>query len=158
VAISVAHERLTAEDAEHAHKLRAQAALTTFMNALSISLFSLIPGVALGWTALVVSVIGLFFVLASSLSIRRVLETQPGTARDALFLVGIAVAFAFELYYALRLIVHPGHTDAAHAIAVLVVVCFIIGIARSWELIGGPEIGLARELGELVRERKRTRD
>src|SRR5690349_173975 len=140
VAISVAHERLTAEDANHPHKVRAQAALTTFTNALSISLFALVPGDALGWAALSVSVIGLVFIVASLLSIRRVLESQPGAGRDALFLSGIAVTFGFQLYYAIQLVQHPHRASAANSIAILVVVCFLLGIARSWELIGGPNI------------------
>jgi L-asparagine transporter-like permease len=50
VAISVAHERLTAEDANQAHRVRASAALTSFTNALTISLFAL-TRVGIGWTA-----------------------------------------------------------------------------------------------------------
>jgi hypothetical protein len=39
-----------------------------------------------------------------------------------------------------------------------VVICFLIGIARAWELIGGPAIGIAHEVAELVRDHERGAD
>jgi hypothetical protein len=45
---------------------------------------------------------------------------------------------------------HPHSDNDVHVIATIVVVCFVIGIGRSWELIGGPSIGLRRELAALV--------
>jgi hypothetical protein len=153
VAISVEHERLTAEDADQVHRVRAAAALTSFTNAFAISLFALIPFGGLGWTALIVSLLGLFFVIGSLLSISRVRRVQPVAQRDALFLVGLAVALVFQLYYAVRLIARSHNRSAADGIAVLVIVCFLIGIARAWELIGGPSIGLGHEVREIVRDR-----
>jgi hypothetical protein len=153
VAISVEHERLTAEDADQVHRVRASAALTSFINAFTISLFALVSGVDLGWTVFVVSLLGLFFVAASVLSLVRVRRAGPVAARDALFLVGLVAAFGLELWYALRLISRASDGGAAEGIAVLVIVCFLIGIARAWELIGGPSIGLGREMTAIVRAR-----
>lgn len=153
VAISFAHERLTAEDASQAHRVRASAALTSFTNAPTISLFAL-TRTGIGWTAFVVALLGLGFVLASLISLVRVLRTQPQALRDALFLVGLVAVFALQLVYGLRVSSNAHDLGAVEGVAVLVVVCFLIGIARSWELIGGPAIGLRSELGAIVRTQR----
>jgi len=150
VAITVAGERVTAAGSQ-AHRVRASAALTAFTNALVISLFALIPGIRIGWTALVVSILGLVFVLASLLSLLRVRGEQPGELRDAVFLVGLAITFTVQLIAGLLELAQPRQQGPVTTIAVLVIVCFLIGIARSWELIGGPSIMLRRELGALAR-------
>jgi L-asparagine transporter-like permease len=154
VAISVAQERLTAENAAQAHRVRASAALTAFINALTVSLFALLPG-DVGGAALAVAVLGLLFIVASLLSLRRVKQTQPGEMRDALFLVGLAVAFVLQFVYGLLVLIHPHDAGDVETIAVLVTVCFFIGITRSWELIGGPSIGMRREIKEIVHARGR---
>jgi uncharacterized membrane protein YecN with MAPEG domain len=153
VAISVEHERLTADDADQLQRVRASAALTSFTNALAISLFALALTDALGWTALVVSVLGLLFVAASVLSLLRVRQVQSVAAREALFLVGLVITFGLQLWYGVRLIDRAGDVGAARGIAVMVIVCFLLGIARAWELIGGPSIGLGTEVTAIVRKR-----
>jgi hypothetical protein len=45
--------------------------------------------------------------------------------------------------------------EDANEIAILVVVCFLIGIARAWGLIGAPSIGIGQEITALFRDRKR---
>jgi hypothetical protein len=153
VAISVAHERLAVQDAAQAHRVRALAALTSFVNALTVSLFALVPGVGIGWPAAIVAVLGLVFIIASLLSLMRVRRSQPGELRDAAFLAGLVVTFGLQLWFGQRAIVHEHQTSRANSIAVLVIVCFLIGIARSWELIGGPSIGLRGELTAILRAR-----
>ena len=156
VALSVAQERLTGEDANQAHRVRASAALTAFSNALAVALFGLVPGVGLRVPALVVALLGLFFIAASLLSLGRVRKSQPVPLRDILFLASLFVVFVLQFFFALRLVSNAHDVGAARGIAVLVIVCFLIGIARAWELVGGPSIGLSHELALSAQARRRT--
>jgi hypothetical protein len=158
VAISVSGERIArAEAASQVHRIRAYAALVAFNNALAVSLFALIPGEKIGWTSLVVSIIGLLFVSASLLSLVRLRQVRWGTARDAVFLVFLAVVFVIQLVAGIDVMRQPGDAGAVETIAFLVVSCFIIGIARAWELVGGPAIGIAHEVVALVRSEEQAR-
>jgi hypothetical protein len=150
VAVSVSHERLVAEDSEHVHRLRASAALTSFTNALAISLFALVPGVGLGATAFVVGALGLLFVTAMLLSVVRVRKAQPVSGPDLLFLVGLVATCGLEVLYGIELASRGHDPNSADTIAVLAIVCFLIGVARSWELVGGPSFGFFSEVRALL--------
>jgi hypothetical protein len=163
VAISVAQERLTSDHADPIHQLRASAALTAFTNALTISLFALIPKTGIAWPSVSVGIVGVLFIGGSLVSLVR--ARQPDAAalrtaafRDAAFLIGQLVVFGLQIRYGLRLVAHGQDTDAAQAIAILVVVCFLFGIARSWELVGGPSFSLFGQWFAFVRERRDRSD
>ena len=138
----------------HGQRLRASAAFTAFTNSLTISLFALIPTDNLGWAAIVVGAIGMTFVGGALLSLIRVYGLRAARAwLDASFLVGLGVVFVVQLVSGITLTRHGVHAGALNRVSTLVVVCFLIGIARTWELMGGPHVGLAREVGRLVRSR-----
>lgn len=159
VALTIASERLTGEDqGAPVHRIRAAASLTAFSNALAVSLFALIPGHKVGWTAVSVSVAGLGFVTASILSLIRLRQARWRTLRDSLFLVSLAVVFVNQLAEGLLVVSQTDNPGAVNTIAVLVIVCFLIGIGQAWELVGGPSIGLGHVVTELVRARRNDTD
>ena len=158
VAISVASDRLRAATDGQVHRIRAVAALTAFTNSLSVSLFSLIPGHKIGPTAISVAAVGLTFVVASLLSLIRLRQVRWATAHDALFLVGLAFTFVVQLIAGIDVTAHPGNSGDVDTIAILVVICFLLGIGRSWELIGGPSIGIRKEVTALVRAHQGSPD
>jgi hypothetical protein len=157
VALSVAGDRLLGEGASQSHRVRASTALTTFTNALAVSLLALIPGFGAGGTASVVATVGLLFVVGSLLSLVRVRRVQRRQLRDAGFLVGVAVVFALQLYFGLRLDADDGDIGALRGVCILVVVSFLVGIARAWELIGGPQVGLRRQIVETLHDHDHDR-
>jgi hypothetical protein len=150
VVISVSAGRLAGDGAQ-VHRIRASAALTAFTNALSVSLFALVPGHKIGPAAVVAGAGGIAFVAASLLSLIRLRQVRWGIVRDALFLIGLAATFVFQVILGADLFGRPGDADPVDTIAILVIVCFLIGIARAWELIGGPSIGFAHEVTAMVR-------
>ena len=82
------------------------------------------------------------------------LETTivPGNALVVeIVLVILLLLFVFQLIEGLGVIGDPGNAGDVDTIAILVVCCFFIGIARAWELIGAPSIGIGHEVTSLVR-------
>lgn len=154
VAISVSIDRLAREErGAQVHRIRASAALTAFNNALAVSLFALIPGVDIGAVALSVACVGAVFVAASLLSLIRLRQLHWSSLRDAAFLIGLAAVFVFQFIQGLIVILNHHDQSGVQNIAYLVISCFLIGVSRSWELIGGPSIGLSKEFTALVRDR-----
>jgi hypothetical protein len=155
VAISVSSARLEQQTVEaQLHRIRASASLTAFTNALAVSLLALIPGHKIGPTACIVAGLGLCFVLASLVSLQRRKLLRWKTARDVGFILGLAAVFVIQLCEGVGVWVHPGDAGSVDTIAVLVVICFFIGVARAWELIRGPEIGLMQELSAYLAMRR----
>ena len=157
VVISVSAQRLSQNQAQgQLHRIRGSAALTAFINALAVSLFALIPGHKIGPTAVVVAGSGLTFVAASLLSLFRLHRAPWATLRGGLLVIGLGVTFAIQMIEGITVTLSPGDSGAVETIAILVVTCFLIGIGRSWELIGGPSVALTHEVATLVHDHQHS--
>jgi hypothetical protein len=154
VGISVSQNRLAEKEDTQLHRVRAAAALEAFTNALSVSLFALIPGEKIGPSAIALGAAGLVSVAASLSSLLRWRRLSWRHLHDELFLVGLFVVFLLQLLNGLAVVRRPADAGAVRSIALLVVICFLIGIARAWELVGGPTIGLRSEVAARVHFRE----
>jgi hypothetical protein len=162
VAISVAGERVLGPEALEVHSVRAAAALTAFTNALAVSLFGLIPSFSPGGAATVVAILGLIFMAGALLRLIPSARAGEIQVRELSFLIGLLAVFAFQLVAAIHLDENEADVEALHTICIIVAVCFLLGIARSWELVGGPSVGLwtlvlNNRRGESDRDRDRER-
>lgn len=161
VAVSVSNARTDERRPKHpsAYRIRAAGTLTALINALAVSLFALIPGDALAWVAMVTAVAGLTFIPASALVLVRAHLPRPRRryASDVLFMLGLTVTFVLQLRAGLQADAAVSDENPARQIAILVVVCCLIGISRAWQLVGGPSVGLIGELTDLAR-RPHSRD
>jgi len=154
VAISVAPAGVLGPDASEAHSVRAAAALTAFTNALAVALFGLVPGFDAGDAATVVAIFGLLFIAGSLMRVVPAWRAGRIKLSDVSYLVGLLAVFVIQLIVGLGLDRHSGNKGDLQMICVLVIVCCLIGIARSWELVGGPNIGMGHELFQLFRRRR----
>jgi hypothetical protein len=154
VAISVAPKRIIGPDASEVHGVRAAAALTAFTNALAVALFGLVPGLDVGDTAAVVAILGFLFIAGALLGILPAWRARRVRITDLNFLIGLLAVFLFQLLAGLGLARSGNDKGDLRTICILVIVCFLIGIARSWELVGGPDTGLGRVLVRQLRARR----
>jgi hypothetical protein len=150
VAITVSGDRLAHPDTGLIHRLRAQSALTAFSNALVVSLLALDPGVDLSTTTIIVGITGMLFVLASLISLARTGQLDRHLVRDVAFLAGLVAVFVLQIVTGIHMGDDPDRGDV-NTVAILVVVSFLIGISRAWELVGAPSVGLASEIAAAVR-------
>ena len=107
----------------------------------------------------IVSLVGFGFVAASLLRLVRLFrKSDLARLRDAVFVAIMAVIFALQFITGLRLIHRPANGGLIGEACILVVVFFLVGISRAWELIGGPQFGVAHEATKLVLPRRSPGD
>jgi hypothetical protein len=156
VAISVAPERVLGPEASEVHSVRAAATLTAFTNALAVALFGLVPGFDGGDAAMVVAIVGLLFITGALLRVFPGWRANRIRLIDLTFLVGLLIVFVVQLITGIGLVRHARDGSDLQILCVLVIVCFLIGIERAWELVGGPSVSLGHELFRRAQKRRES--
>jgi hypothetical protein len=136
VVISIAPESITTASAPLERQVKALTAYSALLNPLIISLFALVPHQQIGTVVIALSLSGLINMLTMALTL--VQKSVPWSARfrnSPFILVGFLL-YGFETYYGVRLLQSPTDSSALNALTDLLIIIYVFGIARAWELVG----------------------
>lgn len=141
VAVSVFPEHARRATTRVRFHSRASAALLVFTNALVISLAALVPGVSLGWWAVIAGGTVILFALGTARSVAAAARRREARG-DAIWLVlGLLVIGGFEVYAGTRLIT-GSDLNAVQTLNYVVIGDLAYGISRAWQLVGLRNTGL----------------
>ncbi|MGH2487080.1 MAG: hypothetical protein ACRDHE_13810 [Ktedonobacterales bacterium] len=156
VAISVRPEHTLGGGAHPVRRGVASGAFTALTNAFFVSMFALIPQTNVGVVALIVGVVDVIITLRlgrATLLDRRRARGKKGRwgalSRYAVTLVGSVTLYAFEAFTGMELLLHPHAGGTIIGLAEILLGVYAVGLARSWELLGGPSSGISRWLNPL---------
>jgi hypothetical protein len=140
VAISVTPAAAGGKSGHLYQQVRAAAALSMFLDALVVSLLALMPSgqdLANGSTALAIAG------LTSTAALVTIFLRAPDPSRTAwqiartlLLFAAVLVVYSFQLASALHMNTAAAEAGQVHSQATLVIIMFIMGITRAWEIVG----------------------
>jgi hypothetical protein len=148
VAISIAPDRTVTQVAPPERHATAASAFGALADPFFISLVALIPRWNVGWGILFFAALGLANTLAQS----RLLFTWHATwgraslGRRLSLLAPGAIIYVVQLGIAWRLLALPHDDLAVYLLALSLVAMYLVGIIRSWELVGAGPTGLLSRL------------
>ena len=141
VAVSVFPEHARRATTRVQFHSRASAALLVFTNALVISLAALVPGISIGWWAVIAGGTVLLFALGTARSVAAAARRREARG-DAIWLVlGLLVIGGFEVHAGTRLVTGLD-LDAVQTLNSVVIGDLAYGISRAWQLVGLRNTGL----------------
>jgi hypothetical protein len=133
--------------------VRAGVAFSALLNTLVVALFALIPGIGLGTTAAIVAAVGLSSCLALGIVLFREEPAGLERRRQVRLLAIQGAVFAYELVVGVQLRWSPRDVGLVQTVCILIIVLFLVGIARAWQLVGARDTGLVSEVARSLRTR-----
>jgi hypothetical protein len=125
------------------------------LNPLVISLLALVPGAEIGSATLILSGIGLVNTLIMSVFLIKERPIRRSEQlRTAVFIVGSLTVFGFELLYGIRLSRSPADVASLTSLTTWLVIIYIYGVARAWDLVGARQFHVQELVPLLTRGRR----
>lgn len=146
VALSVAPRPRMAQHPDIIRQVRAAAALLAFTNALAVSLFGLVPNNVIGYPAAAFGVGGILFTLGGLRSILGDPAARSRVRGQIGLVMLLLAAFGVEIGAGILDIAHPHSRVPLDVIGNVLAGSLLIGVARSWELVGDRDTGITASI------------
>ncbi len=136
VSISISPEDKISENAEVERRISAYGALTLLINAFFISLAALLPG---NYGIPVTTFACLSFVptLQNSIILLRPHSDASKLSSRLTVVIANLLTYVAQGYYGVLLIVNPKNPVPVYSLTTLLLVVYVLGIFRAWQLLGG---------------------
>ena len=134
--ITIRPEVTSSENAPVMRQVQVASSYSALLNPLLISLFALVPHATIGTITIIMSASGLVNTILMGTSLLQNALSWAKKLRSGLFILGSTVIFSFEIFYAIRLVITPGDLSALYDLTTLLVIIYLYGIARAWDLVG----------------------
>lgn len=133
--LSIVPQRLANESAPMGQQTKAASAYYAFLHPLLISLVALIPEQPIGGAVFLMSLLGFLSTLWMGQRFLRHRGAWRSDIEQGAFLLSALVIFGLEITCALLLTRFPGNGSALDTLTSVLVVSYLFGLARAWELI-----------------------
>jgi hypothetical protein len=131
------------------HGIRAGAAFSALVNTLVIALVALLPGASLGQAGIIVAAAGL--ATTSGLVVVLYREHQQKISLGDVSMLAILFGlYGLQLASAVQLDGSPRSVSGVSRQGVLLIAFFLFGIARSWQLVGARDFGVASTVAAVI--------
>ncbi len=136
VSLSLSPEEKITANASVEKRISAYSALSSLINAFFISLAALLPS-NFGVAVIVFGVVSFSITLQNSIELLRPHEGASKLARRLVITALSLLAYIFQCYYGIQLIIDPHNQAPVSSLTTLLLVVYVLGIFRAWELLGG---------------------
>ncbi len=144
--ISIKPEITSPENTSVLRQVQVASSYSALLNPLVISLIALVPHATIGLVTLIMSVIGLINTIIMGVSLLQDSLSWAKKLNSVFFIFGSLIIFSFEIFYAIRLVVAPGDLSALYNLTTLLVIIYLYGIARAWDLVGARQFHIQEVL------------
>jgi hypothetical protein len=155
VAITIRPELARSDHSSLLPQFKIASSYTALLNPLVISLFALVPHTTIGNVTTVMSSIGLVTGGLMGISLVQVRIRWTKKLVGGLFILGSLLLYGFELYDAIRLATTPRDVQPLSDLTTLLIVIYLYGIARAWDLVGTRQFHILDVLTPFVPKRIR---
>ena len=152
VAMSVSPHKDVGKRAPLSFQVQAAVAFTALFDALVVALVALLPGNSLGTASVFLACTGISATIGMAV---LTLRDWPGRRHlwGLLVIPVLGLLYVLQLLNGLNMLASPNDISPVHLQALLVIVFFMIAIARAWQMIGARNTRVLAMVGDILRER-----